>query len=121
MHATCRRRRVRLVSRSMSRRPATEGDFDAAFVGLTRHNARALILAGDAFFAHQRNQIIALAARHAIPTIFNIRDYVLLGGLMSYAASQVEAYRQSGIYVARVVRGEKPADLPVEQPTKFEL
>ncbi len=99
----------------------SEGDFDTAFVGLTRHNARALILAGDAFFSHQRNQIVALATRHAIPTIYNIRDYVLAGGLMSYAANQVEAYRQSGIYTARVVRGEKPGDLPVIQPTTFQL
>jgi putative tryptophan/tyrosine transport system substrate-binding protein len=99
----------------------SEAEFDTAFVDLGRHNARALILAGDAFFSHQRNKIVALAARHAIPAIYNIRDYVLAGGLMSYAASLGEAYRHSGIYAARVVRGENPGDLPVMQPTTFQL
>jgi len=96
-------------------------DLDAAFVRLMQQNARALIIAGDAFFVVQRKQIVALAARHAIPTMYNIRDYVVADGLMSYGASLPDALHQVGIYAARIVKGEKPGDLPVMQPTKFEL
>ena len=99
----------------------SERDLDAAFVRLVQRNARSLIVAGDAFFLFQREQIAALAARHAIPAMYNTRDFVLAGGLMSYGASLTDAARQAGIYAARIVKGEKPADLPVMQPTKFEL
>jgi putative ABC transport system substrate-binding protein len=99
----------------------SESELDPAFVGLVQRNSRAVILAGDAFFLFQREQIAALAARHAIPTIYNTRDFVVAGGLISYGASLAEAARQAGIYAARIVKGEKPGDLPVMQPTRFEL
>jgi putative tryptophan/tyrosine transport system substrate-binding protein len=98
----------------------TERDLDAAFARLLQRNARALIIAGDAFFLFHRKQIAALA-RHAIPTMYNTRDFVAAGGLMSYGASLTDAAREAGMYAARIVKGEKPADLPVMQPTKFEL
>jgi putative ABC transport system substrate-binding protein len=99
----------------------SERDLDAAFGRFMQRNAHALIIAGDAFFFFQREQIVALAARHALPMMYNLRDYVTAGGLMSYGASVAHAYRQAGIYAARLVKGEKPGDLPVMQPTKFDL
>lgn len=96
-------------------------DLDAAFTHLRQHNVQVGIIAGDAFFFVQRERIVALAARHAIPMMYNIRDYVSGGGLISYGASLPDAYRQAGIYAARIVKGEKPGDLPVVQPTKFDL
>jgi putative tryptophan/tyrosine transport system substrate-binding protein len=99
----------------------SERDLDAAFVRLVQRNAHALIIAGDAFFLFQREQIAALAARHAIPAMYNSRDFVVAGGLMSYGASLTDAAHQAGIYAARIVKGEKPGDLPVMHPTKFEL
>jgi putative tryptophan/tyrosine transport system substrate-binding protein len=99
----------------------SEHELDAAFVRFLQRNARALIIAGDAFFLFRREQIVALAARHAIPAMYNTRDFAIAGGLMSYGASLTDAARQAGIYAARIVKGEKPGDLPVMQPTKFEL
>jgi putative ABC transport system substrate-binding protein len=99
----------------------SERDLDAAFVRLVQRNARALILAGDAFFLFEREQIAALAAHHAIPAMYNSRDFVAAGGLISYGASLTDAAHQAGIYAARIVKGEKPSNLPVMQPTKFEL
>jgi putative ABC transport system substrate-binding protein len=99
----------------------SERDLDAAFARLMQRDARALVMAGDAFFFFRREQIVALAARHAIPMMHNIRDYVAAGGLMSYGASFADVHRQAGVYAARIVKGEKPGDLPVLQPTKFEL
>jgi putative ABC transport system substrate-binding protein len=98
----------------------TEGEFDAAFARLKRH-AQVGIIAGDAFFFVQRERIVTLAARHAIPMMYNIRDYAIAGGLISYGTSLPDAYRQAGIYAARIVKGEQPGDLPVVQPAKFDL
>ncbi|MFL6353896.1 MAG: ABC transporter substrate-binding protein [Xanthobacteraceae bacterium] len=97
------------------------GELDTAFTTLVQQGAGALIVSPDVVFLAGREQIVALAKRHAVPTIYNQRAYVVSGGLISYGASDVDGYRQSGIYVARILRGASPADLPVLQPTKFEL
>jgi putative ABC transport system substrate-binding protein len=99
----------------------TERDFDSAFATLARERAAGLVVTGDALFASGRDRLVALAARYAVPTIHTDKSAVEAGGLMSYAASIVDAYRQVGVYTGRILKGEKPADLPVVQPTKFEL
>ena len=99
----------------------TAADVDAGFDSIEREKADALMVNPDSFFVTRRDRLIALAALHAIPTIYYSRDYPVAGGLMSYGASFTDAYRQMGTYVGRILRGEKPADLPVLQPTKFEL
>ena len=99
----------------------TERDLAPAFAALIERRVAALVMVPDALFVGQREQLTTLAARHAIPTIYSNRVYADAGGLMSYGASQLDAYRQAGVYVGRILSGEKPADLPVIQPTKFEL
>jgi putative ABC transport system substrate-binding protein len=99
----------------------TERDFDSVFASLARERAGGLVVTGDALFASGRDRLVALAARYAVPTIHTDKSVVEAGGLMSYAASIVDAYRQVGVYTGRILKGEKPADLPVVQPTKFEL
>jgi putative tryptophan/tyrosine transport system substrate-binding protein len=99
---------------------ASERDIERAFASFVQAGARAVITIGAFIFSHQE-RIVALAARHALPTCFANRELVEAGGLMSYGASITDAYRQVGIYVGRILKGEKPADLPVMQSTKFEL
>jgi putative tryptophan/tyrosine transport system substrate-binding protein len=96
-------------------------DFDDAFATFVRERAGALIVAASTFFNFNRDRLVALAARHNIPTIYELREFAEAGGLISYAPSLTETFRQGGIYVSRVLKGEKPADLPVLLPTKFEL
>ena len=99
----------------------SERDFDAAFATLAQQRAGALLIAGNALFTGQRDRLVALAARYALPTICPLREFVAAGCMMSYSGSLTDAYRQVGVYAGRILKGEKPADLPVTLPTKFEL
>jgi ABC-type uncharacterized transport system substrate-binding protein len=99
----------------------SEQDIDADLADFVHKRIDALITAADAFFLSRRDQLTALAARHAIPAIYHVREIAAAGGLMSYGTSIVDAYRQSGLYVGRILKGEKPPDLPVVQSAKFEL
>lgn len=87
----------------------------------TLHNSAPVLLTDNPFFNFQREQLVALAARYAVPTMYTFRQFAAIGGLISYASSITDAYRRAGIYVARVLKGEQAGDLPVEQPTKFQL
>jgi putative ABC transport system substrate-binding protein len=97
------------------------GALDAAFATLAERGVRAMVVGADAFFNNNRQQIIVLAARHALAVVYQWREFPAEGGLVSYGPNLSEAYVQSGLYVGRILKGEKPADLPVTQPTKFEL
>jgi putative ABC transport system substrate-binding protein len=99
----------------------TEQELDFAFATLVRQGGGPLLIANDPFFVNRRQQIAGLAAQHAIPVMFGERDSVVAGGLASYGASLRDSMREVGVYVGRILKGEKPADLPVLQPTKFEL
>jgi putative ABC transport system substrate-binding protein len=96
-------------------------DIEAAFASFVQRGAGALLGGTGAFLNSQRELIVALAARHASPAIYSAREYAEAGGLMSYSTSQVEAYRQTGLYAGRILKGEKPGDLPILQATKFEF
>jgi putative ABC transport system substrate-binding protein len=100
---------------------SAEGDFDKAFATLLQLRPKGLVVASDTFFATHSEQLAALTARHAVPAIHQSRDFALAGGLMSYGGSFVESHRQAGVYTGRVLKGDKPADLPVQQVTKVEL
>ncbi|MFL5047639.1 MAG: ABC transporter substrate-binding protein [Xanthobacteraceae bacterium] len=100
---------------------STDGDIDAAFTALVQQRAGALVVAGSPFMGSRRDRLIALAARNAIPAIYQFRDFPAAGGLISYGASAEDAYRQVGVYAGRILKGDKPSDLPVLQPTKYEL
>jgi ABC-type uncharacterized transport system substrate-binding protein len=100
---------------------STAAEIDAAFATLVQEGAGALLLGNDSFFNIRRDQIALLAARHAIPAIYPLRAYAAAGGLMSYGTDPAGSARQQGVYVGRILKGEKPGDLPVVQPTKFEL
>jgi len=108
-------RRVRI------HKATNDTEIDAAFAALSALRSGALHLMGDSYFTSRSRRIGALTVRHAIPAIYNTRDFALAGGLMSYVASEVEPYRLVGSYVGRVLKGEKPADLPVQQATRVEL
>jgi putative ABC transport system substrate-binding protein len=100
---------------------SNDQDLDAAFATLVREQIGGLLLANDALFVGRREQIVALAARHAIPTMYFLREFAAVGGLMSYGNSLADAYHRVGICTGRILRGIKPADLPVEQAVKIEL
>jgi putative ABC transport system substrate-binding protein len=108
-------RQIRVVS------AGTERDIDAAFAGLVQQGVGAVVVGNDSFFNSRPDQLVALAARHAVPVIYPYREFAAAGGLMSYGSSLTEAYREAGDYTGRILKGKKPADLPVQQVTKVEL
>jgi ABC-type uncharacterized transport system substrate-binding protein len=102
-------------------RASTEREMETAFANVARQGGVALLVGVDPFFLERRDHVVALAARHALPAIYPVREFAVAGGLMSYGSDFADSYRQAGIYTGRIVRGEKPADLPVQRSTKFEF
>jgi putative ABC transport system substrate-binding protein len=100
---------------------ATDRELDAAFETISQQRIPALAVTADPFFDTRRDKLVALAARHAVPTIYHFREFVAAGGLMSYGVDSLETYRQVGVYTGQILKGAKPADLPVLQPSKFEF
>jgi putative ABC transport system substrate-binding protein len=98
-----------------------EGEFETAFASLLRLQAGALVVSADPFFNGQREELVALASRHVVPAIYEWREFAEAGGLISYGPSLTAANRQIGTYVGKILNGARPADLPVQQPTRFEL
>jgi putative tryptophan/tyrosine transport system substrate-binding protein len=117
MHAAARRIGVQLDVQHAS----TEQDFDPAFAALVKHGIGALAIGADVFYNSRSEQLAELTLRNALPAIFTVREFVAAGGLMSYGVSLTEGYRLMGVYAGRILKGEKPADLPVHQSTKVEL
>ena len=129
-----RETRTRLQPRTIWKRPPhtvgkhihilvarTADEIDSAFETLSRDQADALLVQSDPYFTSRTTQIVLLAVLHRIPAVFPSRDYAEAGGIMSYGSDVRDEYRQAGVYTARILKGEKPSDLPVLQPTKFEL
>jgi putative ABC transport system substrate-binding protein len=117
---------MRTAARSVGQRieilqASSEREIDMAFGSLIEMRADALVVAPHALFASHVHQLVALAARHAIPTLYWRREFAEAGGLMSYGSSLADAFRVVGVYAGRILKGEKAGDLPVQQPTKFEL
>jgi putative ABC transport system substrate-binding protein len=100
---------------------STERDFDTVFATLVQLQAGGLVIGPDAFFTSRNEQLATLALRHGVPTIFQFREFAAAGGLMSYGGSITDNYRLAGVYTGRILKGEKPADLPVQQATRVEL
>ena len=117
---------VQAAARVLSRRihlqsASSEAEVDAAFANFRQNGMNAVVVGSDAFFLNRRDQLSALAARYALPTMCDVREHAIAGTLITYGTDRNDAYRQGGIYAAKVLKGEKPADLPVMQSTKFEL
>jgi ABC-type uncharacterized transport system substrate-binding protein len=108
-------RRVEVFSAS------TNAEIDTAFAALVQRRPDGLAVAPDLLFNNRRVQLVSLSTRHGVPTIYSIREFADIGGLMSYGSNFTDLFRQAGIYTGRILKGEQPADLPVMQPTKFEL
>jgi len=102
-------------------RASADRDLDAAFATLIERRAAALLVGNDSFFISRRDQLVALAARHALPTMYFVREFAAVGGLMGYGTSNADAYHLVGAYVGRILKGASPAELPVQNPTKFQL
>ena len=117
IEAAARKLGVTLLIMKASR----ERDIDAAFTSFVKQPVNAVVVGTDAFFLSRRDQLVGLAARHAMPTIYYVREFALVGGLVSYGASITDAFRLAGGYTARILKGENPADLPVQQTVKLEL
>jgi len=119
-------RQMEAAARALGRqvlivKAGTVSELDAAFAAIIQANAGALFVGTGAFYISQRRQLVAMAARHALPATYFLREFVVTGGLMSYGASDTDAYRRGGDYVGRFLKGEKPGDLPIELPTRYEL
>ncbi len=102
-------------------RASTETEIDSAFNTMSQRRPGALMVAADPFFDTRRSQLVILAARHAVPAMYHLREYAAAGGLMSYGIDLPDVYRQMGIYAGKILKGAKPGDLPVMRPTRFEL
>jgi putative ABC transport system substrate-binding protein len=112
---------ITIGRRALVVKATSPGEINAAFATLVQAGVGALLAAGSAFFTSQRHRLVVLSARHAIPTSYPEREFAVAGGLMSYGPSQTDAYRRAGVDAGRILKGEMAGDLPVEQPTKFEL